>query len=235
MTKKISYLFLFTFLFFPYLIQAQYESNVTYGLKFGGIHTTISNLPEMIIGRNNSLENFTLENKGTYGVEGGLFLNYKLSDSRAAIQPELLYRTAGEKVSYKNTIGKEYELSLNYTYLVIGALYKSYPLKGLNIGFGAFYGINLTSDRIEYKSNEEGGLYDVSTRQFYRDGLAGKDDFSMCFGLGYEFKKSIHFDMRYYFGVSDVVKSSQSSFQFIENKNRSSILSFSIGYSLHEW
>jgi hypothetical protein len=235
MTKKISCWLLFTFLIISYHSYAQYDNNVTYGIKLGGIHTTISNLPEMIIGRNNSLENFTLENKGTYGVEGGFFLNYKLTDSRAAIQPELLYRTSGERVLYKNTLGKEYELSLNYTYIVVGALYKTYPLKGLNIGFGAFYGINLSSNSLEYKSNEQGGLYDVATRQFYRDGITGRDDFSMCFGLGYEFTKSVHLDMRYYFGVSDVVKSSQSSFQFIENKNRSSILSFSVGYSLHEW
>ncbi|MNE73341.1 hypothetical protein D3C80_1693460 [compost metagenome] len=78
-------------------------------------------------------------------------------------------------------------------------------------------------------------MYDVATRQFYIDGLDGDDDFSLCFALGYELHKSIHFDLRYYLGVKDMVKSNASSFQFIENQNKSSVFSFSLGYSFHQW
>jgi len=216
-------------------LYGQYENNTTYGMKLGPLYSQISNLPEMIKGRNNSLDNSTLENKGTYGLEGGFFLNYKLPDTRVALQPEILFRQSGDKISYSDPTGKKYELKLNYSYLEIGALYKVYPFEGLNIGLGAFYGINLSPNNISYSSNEANGMYDVATRQFYVDGLEGKGDFSLCFGLGYELHQSIHFDLRYYYGISDVIKTNPSSFQFIENQNKSSVFCFSVGYSFHQW
>ncbi|MDN3672401.1 outer membrane beta-barrel protein [Flavobacterium branchiarum] len=221
--------------FLNFSIYAQNETNITYGLKLGGIFSKISNLPESIKGRDNTLDNSELETKGGYGVEGGFFLNFKLRDTRVAIQPELLFRQSSQTVNYHDTTGKEFELGLHYSYLQIGALYKVYPYEGLNLGFGAFYGVSLSPNNVTYKSNEAGGMYDVATRQFYQDGLDGTDDFSLCFALGYELHQSIHFDLRYYLGVKDVVNSSSSSFQFIENQNKSGVLSFSLGYSFHEW
>jgi hypothetical protein len=214
---------------------AQNETNITYGLKLGGIYSKISNLPESIKGRDNTFDNSVMESKGGYGIEGGFFLNCKLYDTRVAIQPELLFRQSSQTVNYHDTTGKEFELGLNYSYLQIGALYKVYPYEGLNLGFGAFYGISLSPNNITYKSNEAGGMYDVATRQFYQDGLDGKDDFSLCFAVGYELQESIHFDLRYYLGVKDIVNSNSSSFQFIENQNKSSTFCFSLGYSFHQW
>ncbi|MDA6069512.1 PorT family protein [Flavobacterium sp. AC] len=221
--------------FFNTNLCAQNETNITYGLKLGGIYSKISNLPESIKGRDNTFDNSVMESKGGYGIEGGFFLNCKLYDTRVAIQPELLFRQSSQTVNYHDTTGKEFELRLNYSYLQIGALYKVYPYEGLNLGFGAFYGISLSPNNITYKSNEAGGMYDVATRQFYQDGLDGADDFSLCFALGYELHQSIHFDLRYYLGVKDMVKSNASSFQFIENQNKSGVFSFSLGYSFHQW
>jgi hypothetical protein len=220
---------------FNVAVYAQNETNITYGLKLGAIYSTINNLPESIKGRDNTSDNSVMETKGGYGIEGGFFLNCKLYDTRVAIQPEILFRQSAQTVNYHDTTGKEFELGLNYSYLEIGALYKVYPYEGLNLGFGAFYGISLSPDNITYKSNEAGGMYDVATRQFYQDGLDGADDFSLCFDLGYELHQSIHFDLRYYLGVKDVVKSNASSFQFIENQNKSGVISFSLGYSFHQW
>jgi hypothetical protein len=213
----------------------QHQETVTYGFKLGGLYATIGNLPESIRGRDNSFDNSTLESKGKFGMEGGLFLNYKLPNTRVAIQTELLYRLAGENVAYSDPLGKKYDLSFSYSYLQLGGIYKAYPYKGANFGIGAFYGVNLSPNNIDYSSNEAEGIYDVATRQFYIDGLEGANDFSLCFNLGYELKQSIHFDFRYYFGVSDAINSTASSFQFIENLNRSNTFVFSIGYSLHEW
>lgn len=232
--KVIFHLIIFS-CFFNISLYSQNETNITYGLKVGGIHSTFSNLPETIKGRDNTFDNSTLESKGKYGLETGFFLNCKLYDTRVAIQPEILFRQSGETVKYRDVVGKEFELGLNYAYLEIGALYKVYPYEGLNLGFGAFYGINLSPNDISYSSNEADGMYDVATRQFYKDGLDGADDFALCFALGYELHKSIHFDFRYYLGVKDMVKSNASSFQFIENQNKSSVFCFSVGYSFHKW
>lgn len=213
----------------------QNETNITYGIKLGGLYSQINNLPEAIKGRDNTFDNSVMESNGVYGIEGGFFANLKLYDTRIAIQPEIVFRQSGENITYRDAVGKEFKLGLHYSYLNIGALYKIYPHDGINIGIGAFYGINLSPNNISYTSNEADGLYDVATRQFYMDGLEGADDFSLCFALGYELHQSIHFDFRYYLGMKDMVNSNASSFQFIENQNRSSVICFSVGYSFHEW
>lgn len=232
--KVILYLSIFC-CYFNINSYCQNQTNITYGLKFGALQSTINNLPETIKGRDNTFNNSVTESNGAYGLEGGFFINMKLYDTRVAIQPEVLFRQSGENITYKDAVGKEFELGLNYSYLQIGALYKVYPYEGLNLGFGAFYGINLSPNNITYTSNDSGGIFDVSTRQFYQDGLDGTDDFALAFAIGYELDESIHFDLRYYLGVKDVVKSNASSFQFIENQNKSSVISFSLGYSFHQW
>ncbi|OCB72865.1 outer membrane beta-barrel protein [Flavobacterium crassostreae] len=232
--KVTLYVFIYTF-FFTSSFYAQNQTNITYGLKLGGLYSGISNLPENIKGRDNSLDNSTMETQGIYGIEGGFFVNFKLHDTRVAIQPEILFRQSGAKVSYQDTVGKEFDLGFHYSYIQLGALYKVYPYEGLNLGFGAFYGINIAPNAISYTSNQFGGMYDVATRQFYQDGLDGTDDFSTCFALGYELHQSIHFDLRYYLGVKDMVKSNSASFQFIENQNKSTVICFSVGYSFHQW
>ncbi|WP_348797331.1 outer membrane beta-barrel protein [Flavobacterium adhaerens] len=221
--------------FFTQCLFAQNETNITYGLKFGVLYSRISNLPESIKGRDNTFDNSEMKSNGVYGLEGGFFLNCKLYDTRVAIQPEILFRQAGENVTYKDVTGKEFELGFHYSYIQLGATYRIYPYEGLNIGIGAFYGINLSPNDITYKSNDANGMYDVATRQFYKDGLDGVGDLSLCFSLGYELHKSVHFDLRYYLGVTDMVKSNAASFQFIENQNKSSVLCLSVGYSFHQW
>lgn len=232
---KITLHLLFFIFLTSTILSAQNETNITYGLKIGGLYSTISNLPESIKGRDNTIDNINITNRGLYGFEAGFFLNCKLHDTRVAIQPEILFQQSGERLSYTDTFGKEFDLQLHYSYLKIGALYKIYPYEGLNLGFGAFYGINLSPHTVQYTSNVADGQYDVATRQFYIDGLEGTGDFSLSFGLGYELHKSIHFDFRYYLGVNDMIKSNASSFQFIENQNRSSAFSFTVGYSFHQW
>jgi len=63
----------------------------------------------------------------------------------------------------------------------------------------------------------------------------GKDDFNLSFSLGYELEDNFHFDLRYYLGVGDMIGNRVTSFQFLENTNRNSYLSLSVGYSFHNW
>lgn len=219
----------------PFISYSQITETFTYGLKVGALQSSISNIPEMISGRDNSFSNYSLKSDKIFGAEGGFFLNYKLPNTRVAIQTELLYRKAGDKVSYSNDLGKNYLLTFNYSYITFGALYKIYPIAGLNIGAGAFYSKNISSGEIEYESNEFDGRYDVINRQFYRDALKGSDDFSLAFNLGYEIEPGFHIDFRYYLGVSDAITNKGSDFKFIENKNTTSTFGIALGYSIHQW
>ena len=56
------------------LSKGQYLDNLTYGLKLGALHSRITNLPEMLIGRENNRQQFDINGKGVFGVEGGFFL-----------------------------------------------------------------------------------------------------------------------------------------------------------------
>lgn len=221
---------------FSVILYGQYQDNLTYGLKAGAIHSSITNIPEMLIGREHNLTQFTIENKGKYGIEGGVFLNYKFHDTRVAIQPEILFRQSGERVDYHNSVtDQKYTLTFNYSYLVLGATYKLYPIGGFNLGVGTYYSKILTPNAVEYTSNEHNGMYDTNYRQFYREGIVAKDDFNLSFSLGYELVDSFHFDLRYYLGVGDVLGNRSTSFQFLENTNRNSLFTLSVGYSFHHW
>lgn len=222
---------LICFLLLSLVMQAQHEELVTYGLKLGALQSKISNVPEMLTGRDDSFQQFELNTVGVQGLEAGFFANIKLYDTRVAIQPELLFRKSGEKVNYSDPSGKTYSVGFDYSYLVVGAIYKIYPIEGLNVGLGAFYAINLSPASINYQSNQYGGQFDTEYRQFYKDGIEGTNDFSLSFSLGYEFKRNFNIDFRYYLGVSDALKTKNNSFQFSENTNKTSTLGFSIGYS----
>ena len=127
------------------LSKGQYLDNLTYGLKLGALHSRITNLPEMLIGRENNRQLFDITSKSVFGGEGGIFLNYKLPASRVAIHPELLFRYSGAEVNYNNeTTDSSYKLWLRHSYLMLDGIYKEYPFLGLNIGIGAFYSKNLT-------------------------------------------------------------------------------------------
>ncbi|WP_018676025.1 outer membrane beta-barrel protein [Riemerella columbina] len=218
------------------LVQAQYMDTFTYGLKVGALHSNMTNLPEMIIGRDYNKTQFTMDHKGGFGVEGGVFANYKLPHSRVALQPELLYRKTKSQVLYHNTItNQEYTVDFNYSYLVLGASFKVYPYKGLTVGVGAFYAKNLNPSALEYTSNEFDGRYDTNYRQFYREGIVGKDDFNLSCSVGYELAEAFHFEARYYMGVGDAVGNRSTSFQFLENTNRTSTITLALGYNFSNW
>ena len=215
---------------------SQYNDNLSYGLKVAALHSTTTHIPEMLIGREHNLTNFQMKTKGVYSVEGGFFVNYKFSNTRTAIQPELIYRKGGEKLHYHNSqSGQEYDIDFKYSYLILGSIYKIYPYEGLNFGIGVHYAKNLTPHNIEYSSNEFDGRHDTNYRQFYRDGIIGKDDFNLSFNVGYELANDFHFDLRYYLGIGDAIGTRSTSFQFTENTNRNSFLALSLGYSFHNW
>ena len=58
------------------LSKGQYLDNLTYGLKLGALYSRVTNLPEMLIGRENNRQLFDITSKGVFGVEGGLFINF---------------------------------------------------------------------------------------------------------------------------------------------------------------
>jgi hypothetical protein len=216
---------------FTTILFAQQEELITYGLKIGATHAEISSIPEMLTGTDNSLQQYSLTSEGTYGIESGIFANFKLYETRVAIQTELLFQKSSTKVNYSDATGKTYTIGFNYNYIALGAIYKIYPVAGVNVGFGGFYNIILNPSNISYTSNQYSGQYDTQYRQFYRDGFAGNNDFSLSLSLGYEFYKNFNLDLRYYLGISDAIKTKENSYEFIENNNRSATFSFSIGYS----
>ena len=65
-----------------------------------------------------------------------------------------------------------------------------------------------------------------------RDVLKGRTNFSVGIGLGYEFTFGLSVDVRYYYGISDVMETEVNNFHFIENNNASRVIQVTLGYAI---
>jgi len=111
--------------------------------------------------------------------------------------------------------------------------YKAYIFRGLNPGTGPRIGFNLSPGDIYYTSNGEDQFGpDIRIQQQMRDVSTGRINFSAGVSAGYEFDFGISIDVRYYYGITDVIETSVNNFHFIENHNNSNALQFTIGYAI---
>ena len=88
-------------------------------------------------------------------------------------------------------------------YLDIPVLVKFFPCNGLNVQFGPQLGIGLSlSDKWKGINNDDYSIY--------RDSAV---DFSLAFGLGYEFNFGVFVDARYTLGLTKTIREVVKGFQ----------------------
>jgi hypothetical protein len=101
-------------------------------------------------------------------------------------------------------------------YLDIPVLVKFFPYNGLNVQFGPQLGIGLSlSDKWKGINNDDYSIY--------RDSAV---DFSLAFGLGYEFNFGVFVDARYTLGLTKTIKEVVKGFQ---GRN----ISLAVGYRVY--
>lgn len=229
--KRSLLVFMFLFSFYA---QAQFDVDLTYGVKGGGTWSKISNLPEMIVSED-YYTNYSLKGKPRWGATAGLFLNYKFPDTRIALQPELMYTMQGGDLEYSDIKGLNYTMEFKYNYIALTSLVKVYVAGGFNVGAGPVLSFNLTPNNIEYKSNQAdfGFGDDIQTRQALRNVIKGKTDFALALNLGYEFENGLMIDARYNLGLTDMIETQVNGYKFIENSNKSSVIMLTVGYAFN--
>ena len=98
----------------------------------------------------------------------------------------------------------------------IPVLIKFFPCNGLNVQFGPQLGIGLSlSDKWKGINNDDYSIY--------RDSAV---DFSLAFGLGYEFNFGVFVDARYTLGLTKTIKEVVKGFQ---GRN----ISLAVGYRVY--
>jgi hypothetical protein len=217
---------------------AQSDREITYGLFAGGIRSTMSNLPDVIVPKG-IYEGYTLAEEGKFGAVGGFIINWKYPYAKISVQTEVSYSNQGTDLNYEDEKGLRYKMNFGYSYLNVGAQFKYYPIEGFYIGLGPYVGFNLNGDNIKYTSNSQevfadSGAYfepDANVQKVLRETLTGKNHFYGTFSTGYEFKSRLSIGARYSLGLSDALTTEENGQRFSENKNKINSISVIVGYS----
>lgn len=211
---------------------------ITYGLFGGGIYSSMSNLPDVIVPKG-IYEGYTLEEKGKFGGTGGAFINWKYPYAKVSIQTEISYSGQSTDLNYEDIEGLKYKMTFGYSYINVGAQFKYYPVEGLYVGFGPYVSFNIAGDNIKYSSNAQeifadSGTYfepDANVQRVLKESLTGKNYFSGIFSLGYEFNSNFSIGARYTLGLTDALTTEENGHRYTENKNKINSVSLIIGYS----
>lgn len=217
---------------------AQGDREITYGLFAGGIHSTMSNLPDVIV-PNGIYQDYTLAEEGKFGATAGFLINWKYPYAKVSIQTELSYSNQGTDLNYEDVKGLRYKINFGYSYLNVGAQFKYYPIDGFYIGVGPYVGFNLSSDNIKYTSNSQevfadSGAYfetDANVQKVLKESLTGKNYFYGTLSAGYEFSSNLSIGARYSLGLTDALTTEENGHRYSENKNKINSVSLIIGYS----
>lgn len=206
------------------------SSNIQTGIKAGATYSNITNFSKVLVNEE-YYTGYTFNNTKVWAPTFSFFLNYRFEESISSVNTEVSYTRLGNKLHYSDVKNLKYDCILKYDYINWELWYRIYPFKAVHIGIGSRFGFNLSPGALFYTSNGDSIFGpDIRIQQQMRDVLKGKTDFSLGLGLGFEIKNRIIFDVRYYYGVSDIMETEVNNFNFIENKNSSRSAQITIGY-----
>ena len=151
------------------------DNYLRFGLTVGGVNTSISDLSKVLVSES-YYTGYTFKNNPQWGFTGGVFVNYKFTESVSAIYSELSYSPLTTVLHYSDINDFEYDFKVQYQFISIELWYRAYVFKGLYLGTGPRVGFNLTPGGLFYTSNGE-DLFgpDIRIQQQMRDVLKGRD------------------------------------------------------------
>jgi Outer membrane protein beta-barrel domain len=134
-----------------------------------------------------------------------------------AIQPELLYTTAGAKNDYNDGFVSG-DLTAKTSYIAVPVAAKYYILEGLSIQAGPQFAFLVSA-----KSKFEGSGLDeeADSKDLYKS-----FEFGVFGGVGYELESGLLFSARYVQGVSNIDDGEDSDDSKVQNTN----IQLSVGY-----
>jgi hypothetical protein len=206
--------------------------SLIFGIKAGAAYTNISDLSKVIVSES-YYTGYTFEEKPGFNFTGGVFINYKFEGSISALYTEVSYSRLSQTLKYSDVNDFNYDLTLRYDYINLDFCYKAYVFRGMHLGIGPRAGFILTPGGLYYTSNGEDQFGpDLRIQQQLRDVLRGRNTFSLGVIAGYEFPFGLSIDARFYYGLSDVMKTEINNFNFIETHNSSRVVQITLGYAI---
>jgi hypothetical protein len=226
------------------------DNGITYlGVRFGKSQKEIGNL-EGTLGT-------TLSDPSTYQFESGYVEAYHLgitalygikgTDAFLLFEGEYSIPFLNED-SFDNPQGYYEDSSLRYAInfdhqqVHLRLMMGGYLLPYLNIKGGFDWGINTTSDRISYVSNDPTIGRDLAIQDELSDKLIGLNDFGAVigFGINIPFGRTIKgdhiwhlfLDSNWRFGLSDVIRTQSNNYRLQERQNRTRMWQLGAGFRI---
>ncbi|GJM33041.1 MAG: hypothetical protein DHS20C18_20420 [Saprospiraceae bacterium] len=201
-----------------------------WGFRAGATYSSIQDVSTTIIPPVFPEHSYTTETSPRPGFVGGLFFYYRFRNSRCAIQPEVTYSQEGSDFNYTDINGLEYTIAFKYQYLNFATLFKAYPVGGLHVAIGPQLGFNFENTNMDYTSNMPELGPDLQITQSLREVLKGETNLSVVLGVGYDFNFGLTVEGRYNLGAKDVIETLANGFNFIENKNKTTVYQLVLGW-----
>ncbi|MEO5562393.1 MAG: outer membrane beta-barrel protein [Chitinophagaceae bacterium] len=204
-----------------------------FGGKAGVNYSKVSNLSTIILSEPYFL-NYSIKEAGRVGWHLGIFYEYKLEDDRLGFQSEIMYAKQGGDVAFDN-FEKDfhYKMGFGYQYLNIVGLAKWFPWEGnVSLGAGPFFGINVATRNITYRSWGAGKLdafgTDLQQEQQLKNVLRGKNNFGLALDMGWDINDIVKVGGRWYWSGTNTVETQSNSYNFIPAKNVNTVFEFSV-------
>jgi hypothetical protein len=205
----------------------------SFGGRAGANYSKISNLSTIILSEPYFL-NYTIKESSRIGWHLGIFYEYKLEDERLGFDTEIMYSAQGGNVEFSN-VEKDfnYKMEFGYQYINIVGLAKWFPNSGkVGLGAGPFFGINVATRNIKYKSWGEGKEdafgTDLQQEQQLRNVLRGKNNFGLALDATYDINEIIKIGGRWYWSATNAVETQSNSYNFIPAKNANTVWEFGV-------
>ena len=149
---------------------------------------------------------------GKTNFELGGVAEFILND-QIAIAPELNYVGAGDVVKHER-YGNKYAYTFSLTYIQIPVMLKYYVNENISLNAGPQIGFLMSAAITEEVTKENG---DIKTNTHDNKEYMNSTDFGLNIGGSYKMENGLFFDLRYYIGMSNIIKTDSNSF-VLKNK-----------------
>lgn len=210
-----------------------------FGIKAGINRSSISNLSTILVSED-YYSGYSFTDEPQIAPMATLFVNYKINDSRMAMEGGISYYRQASKLIYSDIKDFTYTCKYQYSYLGMGANLKARVAKGLSAGVGMRFGFNLQPENLFYNSNVhmiDWGTNnlppsDSETQKELRDVIQGKNTTELVFLMCYEFENGLSIDLAYHAGMNDAVETLVNRHGFVDSRNTTSSIQLTAGWAI---
>lgn len=213
------------------------ESDVKLNVSVSGGYCVNNGVSDILVPED-YYSNYEFKDKGQFVLGGNVLCLYHKPTSVLGVEGGFAYYQKYTDLSYSDNQGLEYTVEQRYHYLGLMAAIKIYPWKhGFNVSAGGRVSAILSPKGISYTSNQEDEKFSKfewattsETERQMNEKLTARPDAAIGGGLGYEFSFGLNLNLRYYYGLSNTIRTETNDFNWAEKKNNSHSIEFSVGY-----